>query len=269
MPSPTPSPGGRPERWSSKLCERCDSDQGRSTKTTNRRSRAAAYLLLAFFSGASQGCGSTEPDPAATVLNFTTAVSFALVHVGTLDPRYDLELRAFYEPTVGLPVAIGSQLIHLAAVDSQSQSVSLSMDLTPCLSDKPAASTCPVHVVLLLWLVNNGVKLDYQVLGPYDVSAGGITMLPGEVPVVEVVGMDLLPVAPTLAVGDTLPLVTRFFTFAGDTVARPVTWGSDNPAIASVDTAGVVTGRAAGQAIITAYWGEGQSSFGTAVQVTP
>lgn len=236
---------------------------------TDRRTRAALSLLLAIASGASQGCGSTEPDPAATVLNFTTAVSFALVHVGTLDPRYDLELRAYYEPTRGAPIAIGTQLIHLAAVDSQSQPVSLSMDLTPCRSDRPAASTCPVHVVLLLWLVNNGVKLDYQVLGPYDLSAGGITTLPGEVPVAEVVSMDVLPMAPTLAVGDTVALATRFFTFAGDTVARPVTWGSDKPTIASVDTAGVVIGRAAGQAIITAYWGEGQSSFGTGVQVTP
>ena len=237
---------------------------------THRPSRAA-YLLLAVVSGASPGCGSTEPDPAATVLNFTTSVTFALVHPGTLDPRYDLELRAFYEPTAGPPVGIGTQLIHLAAVDTQTQPVSLPMDLTPCLFDRRTASTCPVHVVLLLWLVNNGVKLDYQVLGPFALPRGGVTTLPGAVAVAvaEIVSMEVLPQAPALAVGDTVSLTTRFFTLAGDTVARPVLWGSEQPQIASVDSAGRVVGVAPGQATITAYWGEGQASFGTSVQVSP
>ena len=236
---------------------------------TRRSSGAASNLLLAFAVGSSLRCGnSADPDPATTVLNFTSTITFALVHPGTLDPRYDLELRAFYEPTAGSPLAIGTQLIHLAAVDSQTRSVSLPMDLTPCLFDRRTTSTCPVHVVLLLWLVNNGVKLDYQVLGPFALPRGGVTTMPGEIAVAEIVNMDVLPQAPALAVGDTVSLATRFFTFAGDTVARPVLWGSQQPQIASVDSAGRVVGLSPGQASITAYWGEGQASFGTSVQVT-
>jgi hypothetical protein len=242
--------------------------------TIRRPSGATTLLLLALAGGSGIGCGSsTHPAAGATtVLNFTTLIAVSMIHPGTPLPRFDLELRASYEPTGGPPVAIGNQTITLATVASQTQGVSLPIDLTPCLLDNRGRSTpatCPVHIVLLLWLVNNGVKLDYQMLGPIPLSPGAITTLPGPVTVAQVVGLDVVPPAPTVASGDTVSLDARFFTISGDTVTRPVVWGTDRPSIARVDTAGVITGVAPGQATITAYWGEGQASFSVSVEVMP
>ena len=238
---------------------------GSALGRTSRISR----VLLALAGSLGQGCTtSTHPDGNGntTVLNFTTAINVAMSYVGTIDPRFELELRAYYERPGSAPVAIGNQTITLASTGSQTEQVSLPMDLTSCSFDK--RSTCPVRIVLVLWLVNNGVALDYQWLGPFTLSPGKITTLPEEVAVAEIVGFDVVPPAPTVSVGGTVPLTALFFTIAADTVARPVQWRSETPQIATVDTVGVVTGIAAGRSTIVAHWGEGQASFGVYVQVT-
>jgi hypothetical protein len=236
------------------------------------RTAPVPLILVALAGSLSGACTSStghDSDGNVAVLRFTTSVNVAPSHVGTLDPRVALELRAHYDQTGGTRVAIGNQRVTLASAESQSQQVSLPVDLTPCLRDQqriPAGAGCAVRLVLVLWLENNGVKLDYQVLGPFTLMPGKIEILP-VVPLAQIVGFDVVPAAPTVGIGGSVALSARFFTVAGDTVSRPVQWATEHPGIAQVDTLGVVTGVSVGRASIVAHWGEGQASFGETVVV--
>lgn len=239
-----------------------------------RRTAPVSLILVALAGGLSEACTNStgrDGDGSVAVLSFTTSVTVAPSHPGTTDPRFALELRAYYDRTGGTRVAIGNQRVALASAVSPSQQVSLPMDLTPCLRDQqrtPAGAGCPVRLLLVLWLENNDVKLDYQVLGPFTLTPGEAKTLPAAVPVAEIVGLDVVPPAPTVVIGGSVTLTARFFTVAGDTVSRPVQWSTDNPGIAKVDALGVVTGVSVGRASITAHWGEGQASFSEHVVVT-
>jgi uncharacterized protein YjdB len=57
---------------------------------------------------------------------------------------------------------------------------------------------------------------------------------------------------PEIAVGDQLQLTAVLRTATGETVRRPITWSSSNPAVALVDATGRVSGVAAGSATIVA-----------------
>jgi len=230
-------------------------------------------VVLMLAAGFVHGCALTGPDgdADATELSFSTSITVAPSHVGTIDPRYDLELRAYYERAGGTRVPIANQRMTLSSVTSQTQAVSLPLSIGSCLADDqrtPAGPACPVRIVLLLWLVNNGVKLDYQLLGPFTLAPGEGETLPEPIAVAEIVYLDVVPSAPTVAIGGTVALTARFFTVARDVVVRPVEWRTEGPGVATVDATGVVTGLAAGRANIMAHWGEGQSSNGALVTVT-
>lgn len=74
------------------------------------------------------------------------------------------------------------------------------------------------------------------------VSCGGTTPKPAATSVV-------VPETATVEVGKTTTLTA---TVAPSTVAQTVTWASDKPAVAEVDQNGVVTGKTAGTALVTA-----------------
>ena len=234
---------------------------------------ALTPMALALATGFAHGCALTGPDGRieATELSFSTSITVAPSRVGTTDRLLDLELRAYYEREGDTQVPIANQRITLMSATSQSQPVSLPLDIGSCLADdqrSPAGPGCPVRIVLVLWLVANGVTLDYQRLGPFPLAPGEGRALADPIAVTEIVSLDVVPSAPTITVGGTVTLAARFFTFAGDVVVRPVEWRAQSPAVASVNSAGVATGLAAGRTNITAHWGEGQSSYDARVTVT-
>ncbi|HEU0300673.1 MAG TPA: Ig-like domain-containing protein [Longimicrobium sp.] len=64
--------------------------------------------------------------------------------------------------------------------------------------------------------------------------------------------VDLSPRGAAMAVGEALQLTAQPRGADDAAVDRPVTWSSGNPAVAAVDRSGRVTGRAAGNVVITA-----------------
>ena len=106
-----------------------------------------------------------------------------------------------------------------------------------------------------------------------------LTPLTGNVPIHVTLGsfaVTLSPPAPTLAVGQTVPLNVSITDWNGNPVTvwngNPVTnatvsWATDHPGIASVDGSGLVTAQGAGSTKIAATF---QGAVGTAaVTVTP
>jgi uncharacterized protein YjdB len=97
-------------------------------------------------------------------------------------------------------------------------------------------------------------------LGAADVTATGPGGLTGSVTITvtaaQLVLVDVAPIDPEIVVGTTLPL-TATGTYSDDSTADltgtgAISWSSSNPAIVSVDAAGVVTGVAVGAATVTA-----------------
>lgn len=68
--------------------------------------------------------------------------------------------------------------------------------------------------------------------------------------------LSMMPLAPAVAVGDTQRVTPTVRNMAGGVVAdQPVAWTTSNPAVATVDAQGLVTGLAAGTATVTATSG--------------
>jgi alpha-tubulin suppressor-like RCC1 family protein/uncharacterized protein YjdB len=85
---------------------------------------------------------------------------------------------------------------------------------------------------------------------------------------VPVASVSLLPSTPVVAIGARAPLTAVTLSPSGDTLARRrIVWSSADPAVATVDSLGVVTGVAAGASSITAE-AEGKSASLT-VTVSP
>jgi len=106
-----------------------------------------------------------------------------------------------------------------------------------------------------------------------------LTPLTGNVPIHVTLGsfaVTVSPLAPTLAVGQTVPLNVSITDWNGNPVTvwngNPVTnatvsWATDHPGIASVNGSGLVTAQGAGSTKIAATF---QGAVGTAaVTVTP
>lgn len=77
-------------------------------------------------------------------------------------------------------------------------------------------------------------------------------------PVIVVLGtvtVEVSPLADTIASGATTTLAAVVVNEANDTLDVTPTWASMEPAVATVDTAGIVTGVAAGEAVIVASYG--------------
>lgn len=71
-------------------------------------------------------------------------------------------------------------------------------------------------------------------------------------PSVPVASVQVLPLLPSVTVGEQLTLVAMPRAANGDVLQRPVTWSSENEALATVTAAGVVTTLAAGEVGIRA-----------------
>jgi len=105
-----------------------------------------------------------------------------------------------------------------------------------------------------------------------------LTPISGDQPIIALLGSLIVTVTPTsgtVELGDTMRLQATVMTATGDTTVR-VQWATLNPTLATVDTAGLVTGVAKGYAqIVATFAGVGGSakllvlSYGGQTSATP
>ena len=110
-----------------------------------------------------------------------------------------------------------------------------------------------------------GTQITADVSGDFGhfSATAGVTVLPNA----SVAAIIVTPASPTVASGTTLQLTATVEDSAGNPLAVPVTWASGAPAVASVDSVGLVTGHLVGGAIITAS--AGGKSGADSVTVVP
>ncbi len=112
--------------------------------------------------------------------------------------------------------------------------------------------------------------------GPNPTLSLVLQPLNGGVPIVITFAsylISLSPLANAITIGDTLRFRAVVADGSGDTVrAARVQWGSSNPALAAIDTAGLVTGLQAGTVMIVATYegaGAARSLTVTTIQLLP
>ncbi|MBY0490137.1 MAG: Ig-like domain-containing protein [Gemmatimonadaceae bacterium] len=152
-------------------------------------------------------------------------------------------------------------------LDQSTQAVPVAVDVATCLADgaragtggaAPAADECNVQLTLEFLL--NGLRVDQQVLSNVSVKPGQTSTVSQPVALAQVSDVRVvLPPANTqqgalrLEAGASAALSVQVIDANGQTLTgRTVTWSSANPAIATVNSAGVVTGVAVGGTQITA-----------------
>ena len=102
-----------------------------------------------------------------------------------------------------------------------------------------------------------------QITATIDGHAASIELI-----VSPIVHVELAPGEAVIRVDEELPLTATPRDAQAQPLARPVTWSSDRPDVATVGTTGRVTGRAVGVAAITATSGGRRSSTRLAVMPT-
>jgi uncharacterized protein YjdB len=102
---------------------------------------------------------------------------------------------------------------------------------------------------------------DISVAGTMQVGVqnpqpgGGLAALPFGVTTTGVARIDLSPAGASVAIGQTVTLTATARDVLGNTLAVPFTWQSGSPQVATVSPAGIVTGVAAGTAVVSASAG--------------
>lgn len=229
-----------------------------------RTLRIGGSALLAVLSGCVDGLAGPDDTPMSTV-GFEVEVEAAASRIGYPIQQFELRLQPYTVREGGATTSLTSlRVLPLGTISSQRAFVMLTFDLRNCFTDPARARTgdaCPLRLDVTLALTNGGLVLDHQMLGPWP-AGPGIRPALDTLRLAEVGPPEVSPSTPTIAVGDTLRMSAWFITIRGDSVVRPVVWRSQNPAIASVDSSGLVTGRATGNAVIEAHFGRGQSSNG-------
>ena len=94
----------------------------------------------------------------------------------------------------------------------------------------------------------------------YKLAAAGTNVIP-------VTGVTITPSASSVEVGKTLALQVAIL--PSNSTVKTLTWASSNPAVAEVDSRGVVTGVATGSATITAQADSGDNKATATVTVVP
>lgn len=216
-----------------------------------------------------------------------TDVRPAALAVRALVPRTDatagpaaVRITVSYLRQNGTVVPLGAA--QQFTLDQSTQNVPVSVDVATCLADAartgtggaaPAADECNVQLTLDFLL--NGVRVDQQVLSNVSVKPGQTSTVSQPVALAQVSDVRVvIPAANTqgaslrLEAGATAALTAQVIDANGQTLAgRTITWSSANPAIATVSSAGVVTGVAVGGTQITASVAGRDVSTATVVTV--
>ncbi|PYO49516.1 MAG: hypothetical protein DMD72_04695 [Gemmatimonadetes bacterium] len=115
--------------------------------------------------------------------------------------------------------------------------------------------------VIMNRTISRGVGLGLAMMGIFSCSENNVTgadrlntdSLTADASRVATVTVSLA--SSSIAVGDTTRATATLLDYQNRPIARTVTWSSSNTAVATVDTTGLVTGVAAGTAVITASRG--------------
>jgi hypothetical protein len=236
----------------------------------------AGTALFALLSACSSDAPTAVFDPNAPArlaldaqVRFQTTGTAAL-RVNARYPRLDQTL-------------VTLDTLSVALTDATTQQVPLSINLAACLGDAqragvggaaPAADECIVQLELAL--LTNGQVVDRNTVRNLSVRPGQTTTVTTPV-VLEEVGSIRLTVPPANVVSpgaplrlearSSLTLAALVIDGADRPIARPVTWSSANISVATVSSAGVVTGVTAGTTRITAT--SGTRSTAVDVRVVP
>ncbi|MCA0375758.1 MAG: Ig-like domain-containing protein [Gemmatimonadetes bacterium] len=245
-------------------------------------SRALRGVGVATLLVGASACATDQPaaveqaQPARIALNASVAASS---RAGLAQVR----VSAAYIRQGGSTVPMGGpQTLTLGS--AATQQVPITLDVGPCLADDTraginggaaAADECVLRLDLELLL--DGVVVDRQVLTNISVKPGQVATVAQPVALSDIIQLRLvLPAANVvgpgqplrLEAGKTMSLVLDVRDAQQQPVAgRTGTWRSSNPAVASVDANGVVTGVAAGRATITVD--VGTQSVSVDVNVVP
>lgn len=243
-----------------------------------RVSALHALALLAVGACATdQPSAVTEARPAQIALNASVAATSTRANLA------QVRVTAAYQKQGGGTVPMGTpQLITLGA--AASQQVPITLDVGPCLADDTRASAqggpaaadeCVLRLDLELLL--DGVVVDRQVLLNISVKPGQVANVAQPVALSDVIDLRLvLPPANIVGMGQPLRLeIGKAMTLVLNVldaqqkpvVGRSASWRTSNPAVATVDANGVVTGLTPGNATITAD--VGTQSVSADVNVVP
>lgn len=231
--------------------------------------RAGASALLVLVAGCVNDATSLDGSAIAT-FRFAIDVRAASARAGYPTQEFALRMQPYVVHNDGTTVLLSEpKVIALGNQPQLRTSVTIEVDRRLCFRDQSRVrlgDPCPLRLDVSLMLSNGGLVLDNQLFGPWGIVPGHVQAL--DTLRLEEVGLPELSSPPMpLAVGETFQMIAWFRTVRGDSVARPVSWRSENPIVASVDSTGRVTGRAAGEAVVAAHFGRGQSSNGVLIVV--
>lgn len=188
------------------------------------------------------------------------ALLFALVGVGCSDP-----------------VPTGTRVVETIEVTSPASTVRAGGTLTLGVRLRDAAGK-PVENVAIYWSSSNSSVATVSGVGVVTANTAGDVVIAAsalgksatttiKVAPREVATVQITPASVSVRIGTTVPLQAQTTDAEGNPLSeRIIEWTSGNPAVATVNAQGVVTGIAAGAATITAT-SEGRSGT-AAVTVT-
>lgn len=159
-------------------------------------------------------------------------------------------LTVFYATTAGAAVPLASTEV---ALEPGPRTVPLSVNLEPCLNDATGPRTadggCPLRMAVSL-RTETGMLLDSLAVGPFTAQPGTSVSVPNVVLAIPA-SIDVQLPDP-LRVNDTVQLapIVRDQDDA-PMPGRPITYGSSNPAVASINAAGRVVAVGPGTVTIT------------------
>ena len=260
--------------WCAFRCVRPSARRGGLVRRSLAALSAAALAVVAACSG---GGDSTAPGGRPSTTRIALAASIGPIAQETSSPA-TLRVAIAYLRAAGDSVPLGVQTFTLGTTGTQQ--LPMTVDLSGCLTDAGrrgaevgtgANAVCDLR--LDLTLLQGATVLDQEVVTPVVARPGQTTAVDGAVALYTVATVNITPpvgVAPgapaRVVLGQTLALAAIPVDATGQPVARPTTWTSDNPTVATVDSlTGLVTPHAAGSATITATAGGRSASIGLVV----
>lgn len=233
----------------------------------------AAAMLASCFSESSTAPAFREP--AQLILN----ASFQ----STTSTNEVVQIFSSYLRQTGSTLALSEQSLKLSG---QSEKVPVGINLAPCLADNQragsggaAAGADECLVILEIRLLINGTQVDRQIVGPLLLRPGVVTTISNAVQL-NIISSVLINAPAENMIGPGQPLrleLTRPMTLTTTVLdgqqqpvsGRSAAWTSSNSSIATVSTAGVVTGVSVGTVRIVADVGGHQSSVDVRVVPAP
>ena len=177
--------------------------------------------------------------------------------------------------------AIAVTTVPVAAVAVTPASAGIQVGQTVQLTATPQdGSGSPLSGRAVTWASSNGLVVTVSGSGLVTAAAVGSAIITATsegqtgtssitVTNVPVASVAVTPGSATIQVGQTQQLAATLKDASGNTLSgRAVSWTSSNPSVASVSGSGLVTGLAAGSAVITAM-SEGKSGTATLTVVAP